>query len=94
MSYLTQAKLAADQSIILRVTACAVSEGVEDPGFWAQQHAWQLSAQPGWDAAYASAVAAKNPAPGADEAAISDGMILSAVQTFRPPPEQSSSPAK
>ena len=61
--------------------------------YWAQQQPWALSAQPGWDAAYASAIAAKNPAPGADEAVISDGMILAAVQALRPPPEQSSSPA-
>lgn len=83
MSYLTQAKLAADQTIILRTTACAVSEGIRDPGFWAQQKAWQLSAQPNWDSAYASALAVKNPMPGADEGVITDGMILAAVQALR-----------
>lgn len=80
LSYLSQAKLAADQTIILRVTACAVSEGVSDPGYWAQAHAWQFSAQPGWSEAYADS---SKEEPGADEDAITDQMILSAVQSLR-----------
>ena len=79
MSYLTQAKLADDGHIRLRVTACAATEQIEHPDAWAYEHRWQLSAQPGWVAAYASAAVAGDD-PGANEAAITDGMILSAVQ--------------
>ncbi|QIK64140.1 hypothetical protein G7068_13735 [Leucobacter viscericola] len=83
MSYLTQAKLAGDQLIIQRVTACAASEGVPDAPFWASQQGWRLSAQPGWDAAYESALASKVSEPGGDSSVISDGMILAAVQAIR-----------
>lgn len=82
MSYLMQAKLAGDQTILARVTACAATEGVTDPQGWAYQRQWELSAQPGWVDAYASAVASGDSEPGANEAAITDGMILSAVQSI------------
>lgn len=97
MSYLSQAKLAADQSIILRATACAVSEGVAGPDFWAQTHAWQLSAQAGWAAAYASALESGIEDPGGVEAVISDAQILSAVQAIiaaETPPEPLPDPAE
>lgn len=93
MSYLTQARLAADQVIMLRATACAVSEGVQDPSFWVQQRSWQLSIQPGCDAAYASALAGGDPDPGGNESVITDGMILAAVQAIRTA-ESSESPAE
>lgn len=83
MSYFTQAKLAGDADVQLRVAACAANEGIDNPQGWAAMRSWELSAQPGWDAAYASAIAAGSEAPGADEAAITDGMILSAVQGLR-----------
>lgn len=88
MSYLTQSRLAADPAILQRVTACAANEQLESPQSWAFEHAWQLSAQPGWAAAYASAVLAHGadpdtvPPPGENEAAITDGMILAAVNTL------------
>lgn len=87
MSFLTQSRLAADQTIVLRVAACAAKEGISDPQFWAQQRMWELSAQPGWVAAYASAAASHKdegsiPPPGENEAAITDSMILSAVQAL------------
>lgn len=92
MTYLTQAAIAADQQLLLRVTACAAAEGASDPAFWAQSHVWQLSAQPGWDAAYAYAIAHGVERPGADESVIGDGMILAAVQSLRPPPDTTDSP--
>lgn len=82
MSYWVQAKLAADSAIMQRVTACAASEGESDPAYWAQQRAWKLSAQPGWVAAYKSALDGGDTKPGQNEAAITDGMILAAVQAL------------
>lgn len=40
----------------------------------------QCCAEPGWGAAWDSAIAAEVENPGADPAVISDGMILTAVQ--------------
>lgn len=49
---------------------------------------WLIAAQPGWTAAWESALAATrpdgSPAIGADPAVITDAMILSAVQAVRP----------
>lgn len=83
MSFRTQALLTDDNELHRRVAACAAREGLPDPMGWTQQRIWVLSAQPGWDAAYASALVGGNAAPGASEAAITDGMILSAVQAIR-----------
>lgn len=86
MSYLTQSQLAEDHFILRRITACAASEGIAEPDMLVNQHRWELSAQPGWVGAYASAQVAHEadpdtvPPPGANEAAITDGMILAAVQ--------------
>lgn len=94
MSYLTQSRLAADQTLLIRVTACAVMEGIESPQAWAFEHAWDLSAQPGWVAAYGSAKLAHEadpetvPLPGENEAAITDQMILSAVQALNTSPAE------
>lgn len=82
MSYAIQADLADDGYLRRRVTACAATVGIDSPSEWAQDHTWQLSAQPGWVAAYASAVASEIDRPGADESVITDGMILSAVQAI------------
>lgn len=79
MSYLVQAKLAGDSTLFQRVTACAAIEGITDPAFWAQNHAWQFSAEPGWVDKYKAAQDAGGD-PGADEDAITDAMIRTAVQ--------------
>lgn len=86
MSYFTQAKLAADQGLLLRVTACAALEQLEDAANWAARRMWSLSSQPGWDATYAAALSVGKPKPGEDETVITDAMILAAVQALRPPP--------
>ena len=83
MSYLTQSFLADDINIRRRVTACAVMEGIAQPDVWAYDYRWQLSAQPGWVAAYKDAIDEGVESPGANEAAITDGMILSAVQALK-----------
>jgi hypothetical protein len=74
--------LAGDTHIIARVTACASTQGCTEPLRFAWEHAWKLSAEPGWDAAYAYAISANVPDPGNDEGCITDGMILSAVQAL------------
>lgn len=78
-----QYKLTEERTLLARVGACAASLQVPEPLGWAYQHAWQLAAQPGWVDAYASAVTGGIPDPGADEAVITDGMILAAVQQIR-----------
>lgn len=82
MSYKTQALLAADSGILYRVAACAASEDIEEPVGWAFSRAWQLSAQPGWVQAYKYAIDSGGDEPGANEGAITDSMILSAVQSL------------
>lgn len=82
MSYWTQAVIAADQDLLLRATACTAREGIANPQGWAYAFAWELSAQPGWVEAYASAIAGSVEMPGRDESVITDGMILAAVQAL------------
>lgn len=83
MTYLTISKIAADPALTLRVTACAAQEGEPDPSGWAFTHRYNWAASPGWDAAWESALAAHDADPGSNEAVITDGMILSAVQALR-----------
>ncbi|MGW9021255.1 hypothetical protein ACWGOE_07225 [Leucobacter chromiiresistens] len=83
MSYWFQADLADDSSLRRRVIACAAREGISAPETWAHEQRWRLSVQPGWVEAFASAKISENPDPGRDEAVISDGMILAAVQVLR-----------
>ncbi|WP_053352695.1 hypothetical protein [Leucobacter musarum] len=78
MSYLTQSRLARDSDLLQRITACAAIEGLSDPQSWAANRAWQFSAQPGWVAAYKTA----GTNPGANETAITDAMILTAVRAL------------
>lgn len=86
MSYLTVNMCANDGSFQGRVTAAAAAEGAADPpGMMLMVLRWPVAAAADIEAAYASAVAADNPDPGGDEAVITDGMILSAVQAHWPP---------
>jgi hypothetical protein len=86
MSYATQSQLAQDQDFINRCNSCASQEIDSDPNInplaWVQQNVWALAAAPGFDAAYASALAAGLARPGWDESVITDLMILSAVQAL------------
>lgn len=82
MSYWDVSLVAADADLQTRIAACAATEHrSDDPVQWSWDHRWDLAAQPGWSDAWASAVAAGNPAPGRDEAVITDGMVLSGVQS-------------
>lgn len=83
MSYLTQSTIAADQHIHERVAQCAAQEDAPgDPDTWAFDHRRDLAAAPGWSEAWESAVAGGVEDPGADEAVITDAMILSQVQAM------------
>lgn len=75
MAYWDIAMMAQDSDLYGRVQACYAQEkpaGVINMLI--------IAASPGWDAAWASAVAGGNETPGRDPAVITDGMILSAVQ--------------
>lgn len=86
--YLTQGLIAADPAMNTRVAQAAAQEGVTDaaldPDWWTTQWRRVWAAAPGWDAAWESALAAGNPAPGSDPAVITDGEILSQVQAMTP----------
>jgi len=84
MSYLSVSKCVDDVDLSNRVRACFADEGgdaaqVPPALFWAVATADDI------EAAYASAIAANHPRPGADEAVITDAMILGVVQANWPP---------
>lgn len=91
MSYLDQSEIGVNPSMTTRVAQCAAQEGEAEPDRWTYEHRREWSAAPGWDAAWASAQASHPPDPeattaydpGADEAVITDEMILSQVQSMR-----------
>lgn len=80
MSYKDVASMAESYSLNRRMNAAAATESIADPVQWVNLYRWEVAAQPGWDAAWASAVAGGNADPGSDEAVITDGMILSGIQ--------------
>jgi hypothetical protein len=84
MAFFDIATLRSDADFLARVAACYAVENRlgEDPALWAQQHSWDLAAQPGFGDAYAYALANGNEHPGRDAAVITDGQILSAVQAI------------
>ena len=95
MAYADIAALQQDTYFAYRVMAAYATETLNvadatDPGSWQAMHSWDMASQPGFGDAYASAVAGEVPNPGNDPAVITDGMILSAVQSLLPqaPPEQ------
>ena len=86
MSYLSIATIRQDSWLQARAAACAAVEGEPSPDQWVFTHSWQLAAQPGWGAAWDSALVSHpedDYQPGRDEAVITDYMILSAVQKLR-----------
>lgn len=85
MSYLTIAACAADADMSNRVRACYAQEGGDASALPADL-LWTVAGAADIEAAYASAIAADNPAPGADPAVITDGMILGVVQSHVPAP--------
>lgn len=98
MSYNRIAEIMKDIPLRTRVAACAATQSVAEPWVWVDRHMWNIAGQPGWDEAYESALASHPPAefpgyrPGYDEAAITDGMILAAVQQVLSTPEPENAP--
>ena len=80
MSYWDISEMSRNPDLAARIAACASQEGKTDPNAWTTTHMLQLAATPGWEQAWASAVAGEVENPGRDAGVISDGMILSAVQ--------------
>jgi hypothetical protein len=81
MGYFEIATMGQDADLNNRMAACSAQEQpAVEPYGWVTVHSLQLTAQPGWDAAWSSALAGGNETPGRDPAVITDGMILSAVQ--------------
>lgn len=86
MSYLTQSHIASNGTMSDRLAQAAATEGFTEPDSWASNNRRTWAASPGWDAAWESALVAHEDDPtydpGTDEAVITDGMILSAVQSI------------
>ena len=86
--YLTQANIANDESIHMRVTQAAAENGCAASGIspetWAYDWRNVWAAAPGWDDAWESAVAGSVENPGADPGVITDAMINSQVQSMMP----------
>lgn len=80
MSYNSMSQCRWDLSFQRRVTASVAQEGRTDAEVAAGLIMWPVCTRSDIEAAYASALASGNPNPGGDEAVISDGMILGAVQ--------------
>lgn len=97
MSYLDQSLIANNTAMFERVSQAATEEGETDSDTWTHEHRRVWAAAPGWDDAWASALASHPPPapgdpftgvydPGQDEAVITDQMILSQVQAMRSAP--------
>jgi hypothetical protein len=87
MSYLTQNEIASNSSMYWRVAQCAAQEGAPgNPDEWTGEYRRTWAAAPGWSEAWESARASHpdDPTydPGADEAVITDPMILGQVQAM------------
>lgn len=78
MSYLVQSQMARDYGLIMRIAACAATEGIVDlPESWADDRRIRFMASPGWAEAYAGCECEK---PGECEATITDDKIRAAVR--------------
>lgn len=82
MAYSDISLLAADNDFIQRTRACVATQGVDDVVAWTNAYQWQMAAMPGFGDKYATAIVNQIPRPGWDPSVISDGDILSAVQTL------------
>ncbi len=80
MSYKSVADMAENFALNRRITAGAAKESIDNPQSWVATFRWEVASQPGWDAAWDSAIAGGDTDPGNNEAVITDGMILSGVQ--------------
>lgn len=105
-SYLSIAAIANDEFMHERMIACvtqqqhlgSINVGLTNTAIpynaqaWVESNAYLWAASPDWGAAWDSALAGGNEAPGKDESVITDGMILSTVQALLGPKESEESP--
>ena len=87
--YFTQAVIADDVYMRMRVSSCAAQEGcAEDSGIhpddWTRDWRKVWAASPGWDLAWESAQAGGMQDIGLRSDVVTDGMILSQVQSMMP----------
>lgn len=84
MTYATQAKIAQDQSLRLRVAAALADEGQHaDPLAQADALMWRLATTKGWDTAYETSTAPGRLGSRGD--VITDRMIRQAVRNVLAP---------
>jgi hypothetical protein len=85
MAYSDIAALQSDLQFNNRCIACVATEPnpPDNPPQWVIENSWALAGTPGFGDKYASALAGGVPEPGNDPAVITDGDILSAVQTLK-----------
>lgn len=90
MSYLTRNEISESPAMRNRIAQAAAQEGLSsDPDSWAFNLRRTWASAPGWDEAWES-YRVSNPGvedPGANEAVITDAMILAQVQAMTPPSE-------
>jgi len=94
VSYLTQNEIASNRAMLDRVAQAAAQENkASDPDRWTYENRRDWAAAPGWSEAWESFRASHPPVegeevadPGKDEGVITDGMILSQVQSMGTPP--------
>jgi hypothetical protein len=90
MSYLTQDEIANNRSMLSRVAQAAAQEKVSsDPDRWVYENRRTWASAPGWSDAWESAKVThpeEDYDPGLDEGVVTDGMILSQVQSMTAPP--------
>lgn len=89
-TYLAISQIANSKTMTERLNACVTQEAkagnvpfVREPLTWVGQNRYLWAASPGWAAAWVYAMASHPEPdfdPGKDEAVITDGMILAAVQ--------------
>lgn len=89
MSYLTQNNISNNMAMRDRIAQAVATENpsAPNPDQWAYDHRRQWASSPGWDAAWESSLAShpeEDYDPGMDEGVITDGMILSQIQSMNP----------
>jgi hypothetical protein len=82
MPYLDTYSMTLNGALRGRLAAAAATEPTPpaDPEGWVNEQRWALCSAPGWDEAWASALAGGVEDPGADAGVITDAMILSQTQ--------------
>jgi hypothetical protein len=86
MSYTTINQCANDPEMQARITACAASEGHDNPEYaMSVLLRWPVASYAEVAEAYAYAVDQDNPSPGGDPGVVSDAMILAVCQPILSP---------